>query len=118
MAELPHPDEHFDVVLSSAVLHFSSDELEFEAMVSAMWRVLKSGGLFWARTASSIGIEDRIESLGHRRFHLPDGTDRFLVDEELLLALTDKLGGTLADPIKTTNVQGLRCMTTWVVRKG
>ncbi len=118
VAELPHPDEHFDVVLSSAVLHFSSDELEFEAMVSAMWRVLKSGGLFWARTASSIGIEDRIESLGHRRFHLPDGTDRFLVDEELLLALTDKLGGTLADPIKTTNVQGLRCMTTWVVRKG
>ena len=27
-----------------------------------------------------------------------------------------ELGGELLDPIKTTNVQGLRCMTTWVVR--
>jgi SAM-dependent methyltransferase len=117
VAELPYPDGHFDAVLSSAVLHFSADESEFEAMVSEMWRVLASGGLFWARLASSIGIEDRIESLGDRRFHLPDGTDRFLVDEELLLRWTDALGGALVDPIKTTNVQGLRCMTTWVVRK-
>ena len=26
--------------------------------------------------------------------------------------------GTLLDPLKTTVVQGQRCMTTWVVRKG
>lgn len=117
IAELPYRDEHFDVVLSSAVLHFSADEAEFDAMLSEMWRVLKHGGLFWARLASSIGIEDRIESLGSSRFHLPDGTDRFLVDEEALLHWTDSLGGTLLDPIKTTNVQGLRCMTTWAVRK-
>ncbi len=117
VTELPYPDEHFDVVLSSAVLYFCADEAEFEAMVCEMWRVLSGGGLFWARLASSIGIEDRLESLGHSRFHLPDGTDRFLVDEELLLRRTGSLGGTLVDPIKTTNVQGLRCMTTWVVRK-
>ena len=118
VTELPYPDGHFDVVLSSAVLHFSDDEAEFDAMVSEIWRVLTRGGLLWARLASSIGIEDRIESLGQRRFHLPDGTDRFLVDEALLLNRTDTLGGTLLDPLKTTNVQGLRCMTTWVVRKG
>ena len=44
--------------------------------------------------------------------------ERFLVDEAGLLAWTAELGGQLLDPIKTTNVQGLRCMTTWVVRKG
>jgi len=27
------------------------------------------------------------------------------------------LGGELIDPLKTTVVQGHRCMTTWVVRK-
>ena len=49
---------------------------------------------------------------------LPDGTERYLVDLEALIAATDRLGGELLDPIKTTNVQGRRCMTTWVVRKG
>ena len=117
VTELPYPDAYFEVVLSSAVLHFSTDEAEFGTMVSEMWRVLSSGGLFWARLASSIGIEDRIESRGGRRFHLPDGSDRFLVDEEYLVRWTDSLGGTLEDPLKTTNVQGQRCMTTWVVRK-
>jgi hypothetical protein len=33
------------------------------------------------------------------------------------MALTGELGGTLADPLKTTVVQGQRCMTTWVVRR-
>jgi hypothetical protein len=48
---------------------------------------------------------------------LPDGSDRFLVDERTLLAWTATLGGTLADSLKTTNVQNTRCMTTWVVKK-
>ena len=48
---------------------------------------------------------------------LPDGTDRFVVDERTLLDWTSRLGGTLADPLKTTNVQNRRCMTTWVVQK-
>jgi hypothetical protein len=86
-------------------------------MVDEMWRVLAPGGLLWARLASNIGIEGGVVPLGSGRFSLPDGTDRFLVDEETLLAEIGRLGGTLVDPIKTTNVQGMRCMTTWVVRK-
>jgi hypothetical protein len=39
------------------------------------------------------------------------------VDEAMLLAWTDRLGGELLDPIKTTNVQQQRCMTTWCLRK-
>jgi len=49
---------------------------------------------------------------------LPDGTERYLVDEALLVDLTRRLGGTFLDPLKTTIVQNQRCMTTWVVRKG
>lgn len=110
-------DESFDAVISSAVLHFARDEAQFHAMLKEMWRVLRPGGFFFARLASSIGIETRIRPLGDRRYRLPDGSDRFLVDEEMLLALTADLGGSLADPIKTTNVQNLRCMTTWCLTK-
>jgi len=53
-----------------------------------------------------------------RRFLLPDGSERFLVDEPMLLQWTAELEGTLVDPIKTTVVQDSRCMTTWVMRKG
>ena len=107
----------FDAIVSSAVLHFARDEEQFTAMVNEMWRLLRSGGLFFCRLASTIGMEDRMQPLGGRRFALPDGSERYLVDEALLLALTKRLGGILVDPLKTTIVQDQRCMTTWVVGK-
>lgn len=112
------PDGCAEVVISSAVLHFSRDEEHFRAMLKGSWRHLAPGGLFFCRLASTIGMESRFTPLGGRRFHLPDGSDRFLVDEALLLDLTEELGGELIDPIKTTVVQDRRCMTTWVVRNG
>jgi tellurite methyltransferase len=111
------PEHAADVVLSSAVLHFARDVAHFEAMLRGAWRLLKPNGLFFCRLASSIGMEDRVTALGERRFALPDGSERFLVDESYLLKLTAELGGTLLDPLKTTVVQDQRCMTTWVVRK-
>ncbi|MEO7970638.1 MAG: class I SAM-dependent methyltransferase [bacterium] len=107
----------FDWVLSSAVLHFASDEEQWQAMVDEMWRVLKPGGIFFARLASTIGIQDKIELIEGRRFHLPDGSDRFLADEAMLKRVTAAVGGEFIEPIKTTVVENLRAMTTWVVRK-
>jgi hypothetical protein len=40
-----------------------------------------------------------------------------VVDEAILVECTRRLGGRLLDPIKTTNVQNQRCMTTWCVEK-
>jgi tellurite methyltransferase len=111
------PNAFADAVLSSAVLHFARDEEQFAEMVWGMWRVLKPGGLFFCRLASAIGMEARVQRVSERRFLLPDGSERFLVDETLLVELTGKLGGTLLDPLKTTIVHDQRCMTTWVVRK-
>jgi tellurite methyltransferase len=115
---LSFPDRTFDAVIANAVLHFAADEAEFEAMLGELWRVLGPDGVLFARLASSIGLEDRIRPLGGRRHALPDGTDRFLVDEQFLLAAAADLEATLLDPIKTVNVQGQRCMTTWCIRKG
>jgi tellurite methyltransferase len=111
------PDALADVVISSAVLHFARDDDHFEAMLRGTWRVLKPAGLLFCRLASSIGMKDRMKQLTGRRFLLPDGSERYLVDEALLLRLTEELGGRLADPLKTTVVQDQRCMTTWVIGK-
>lgn len=111
------PDHAAEVVLSSAVLHFARDEAHFSAMLAGTWRLVAPGGLFFCRLASSIGMEGRFAPLGSGRYGLPDGSERFLVDEARLLALTAALGGQLVDPLKTTVVQGQRCMTTWVVRR-
>lgn len=111
------PEAHADVVLASAVLHFARNEPHFAAMLRAVWRVLRPGGLFVARLASTIGIADRVHPLGGGRFHLPDGSDRYLVDAEGLLDWARRLGGELADPIKTTLVHEQRSMTTWVMHR-
>jgi tellurite methyltransferase len=113
---LPWTDGRMDAVICSAVLHFARDRAHFDRMLDEMWRVLARGGLFFARLASSIGIEPLLlETRG--RVRLPDGSDRFVVDEQLLLDAAYELGATLVDPIKTTNVQNQRCMTSWVLQK-
>ena len=107
----------FDVVICSAVLHFARDDQHFDAMMRELWRVLRPGGLFFARLASSIGMESQVRRIEGRRFALPDGSERYLVDEQQLMSLMGTLGGQLLDPLKTTVVQGQRAMTTWVMRR-
>jgi SAM-dependent methyltransferase len=109
------PDTCADVVISNSVLHFARDDGQFNAMLREMWRVLRPGGLFFCRLASTIGAS--FERISGRRHRLPGGVEWYLVDEALLMRLTQSLGGELVDPLKTTVVQGSRCMTTWVVRK-
>ena len=114
---MPYADKTFDWVLSNAVLHFAFDEEHFDKMLREIWRVLKPSGILFARLASTIGIENKIEKIAERRYLLPDGSERFLVDEEMLIEATENLGGIFIEPIKTTNVQNLRCMTTWIIGK-
>jgi SAM-dependent methyltransferase len=114
---LSFPDASADVVIASAVLHFAASQGRFDAMLAGIWRVLAPGGLLFARLASSIGIADRVQPLGGGRFRLPDGSDRYLVDERMLMEIGGRLGGDLIDPLKTTVVQNQRAMTTWVLRK-
>jgi tellurite methyltransferase len=117
LEHMSFPDHLADVVISSAVLHFARDDDHVDAMLQGTWRVLKPNGLFFCRLASSIGMENQVRRIAGRRFRLPDGSERYLVDEALLIRFTEELGGQLADPLKTTVVQNQRCMTTWIVRK-
>ncbi|MDQ2937867.1 MAG: class I SAM-dependent methyltransferase [Acidobacteriota bacterium] len=110
-------DASFDVVISSAVLHFAKDENHWRKMVTEMWRVLTPGGIFFARLASTIGIEEQVERIEGRRYHLPDGSDRFLVDEEMLQSTTESLGGQWVEPFKTVVVANMRSMSNWCLQK-
>jgi len=107
----------FDFVICHAVLHFADDERHFDYMLDGLWRVLKPQAVLFARLASIKGIEELVVPIHGRRYHLPDGTDRFLIDDGVLQEATERLGGVLLDPIKTVNVQDQRCMTTWCLRK-
>lgn len=115
--QLAFEEAFFDVVISNAVLHFAPNKAHFEQQLHAIWRVLKPQGYLFVRLASSIGIEDKITAVGDGQFLLPDESIRFLVTEADLLHYTQQLGGILTEYIKTTNVQGLRAMTTWCLQK-
>src|SRR4051812_44452004 len=111
------PDLFSDVVIINTVLHFARDDDHFRAMLHGCWRTLKPGGLFFSRLASTIGAELLVRHLRDRWYAMADGTERYLVDEAMLMQLTNALGAELVDPIKTTVVQNKRSMTTWVLRK-
>ena len=112
---MPFPDAAFEAVLCNSVLHFARHEDHFKAMLAELWRVLEPGGLLFCRLGSRIGMDfPRVRGCVYT---VGDGSEWFLVDEEMLLEFTEELGAILVDPLKTTVVQDYRCMTTWVLRK-
>jgi SAM-dependent methyltransferase len=119
---MPFADGFADMVICNSVLHFARDDAQFGAMVRELWRVLRPGGLLFCRLGSVIGAEglglERVRGgVSERLFAMGDGQAWYLVDEAMLMGWTRRLSGELVDPLKTTVVQGQRCMTTWVVRK-
>lgn len=111
------PETAFDVVLSIAVLHFARGPAHWQAMVDAAWRRIAPGGVFFARLASSIGIEEHVTAVGNGRYRLGDGSERYLVNLDQLQNAARTLGAEALEPVKSVNVENLRCMTTWVLRK-
>lgn len=109
------PDSFADVVICNSVLHFARDDRHFRAMLAELWRVLRPGGMLFCRLGSRIGMD--FERVRGNLYVVGDGSEWFLVDEEMLLELTEEMNAVLVDPLKTTIVQDYRCMTTWVVRK-
>ncbi len=113
--KLPFADEFADVVICNSVLHFARDDQHLLAMVEELWRVLKPGGMLFCRLGSRIGME--FPRVRGNIFQIGDGAEWLLVDERVLLRMTEQMDAVLVDPLKTTVVQDYRCMTTWVTRK-
>ena len=113
--QMPFPSGFADVAICNSVLHFARDQAHFRAMLAELWRVVRPGGMLFCRLGSRIGMD--FEEVRDGIFVVGDGSEWFLVDEEMLMELTEEMNAVLVDPLKTTIVQDYRCMTTWVLRK-
>ncbi len=111
------PDNYFDHIICSAVLHFANNTGHFNAMLLELVRILKPGGTFFIRMASDIGIADKVELFADGVYKIPDGSTRFLLTRSLLAACMLQNNLSFAEPLKTTNVDDLRCMSTLLLQK-
>lgn len=115
--KMPFPDNHFNHVLSCAVLHFAISTNHFIEMFAEMVRVVKQKGTLFIRMASDIGIENNVRLIGDGVYNIPDGSDRFLLSKSLLSNCMKKHNLSFIEPLKTVNVDDVRCMSTLVLRK-
>ena len=114
--KLPFENDQFDHIISSAVLHFAKDTAHFRQMIGEMVRVLKPSGSLFIRMTSDIGIEDKVQLIGDGVYDIPDGSRRFLLTRSLLKDIMRENGLTFLEPLKTVNVDDVRCMSTVVLR--
>ena len=110
-------DNHFDHIICSAVLHFANSTAQFKLMFAELLRVLKPGGSLFIRMATDIGIEDKVELIADGVYVIPDGSTRFLLTRQLLAGCMQQNKLSFIEPIKTTNVDDVRCMSTLLLQK-
>ena len=115
--ELGFENQFFNHIICNAVLHFAENKEHFLTMFSELLRVMKPKGSLFIRVASNIGIEDKIIPVSEGVYKLPDGTTRYLFTKSLFSKLAELHDFTLLEPLKTVNVNDLRCMTTLVIQK-
>lgn len=115
--KIPFENDQFDHIISSAVLHFAKDTVHFEQMIAEMARVLKPLGSLFIRMTSDIGIEDKVQLVGDGVYGIPDGSRRFLLTRTLLADIMRKNRLSFLEPLKTVNVEDIRCMSTLVLMK-
>lgn len=114
---MPYQDEEFDVLICSAVLHFAEDHQHFESMLKEISRVTKKQGLIFIRTASSIGIEDKLGESSNGVYTIPDGSRRYLIHRSHVDEIPEKYNLEFIEPFKTVNVADKRCMSNLMLRK-
>ncbi|WP_438961611.1 class I SAM-dependent methyltransferase [Nonlabens sp.] len=111
---LPYDNDSFHHVICSAVLHFAKNEAHFYKMFAELVRVLKPNGSLFIRVASNIGLD------GNTPYLKESKTDRegtFFITRAIINQVLENYNLELIDPVKTTNVQDMRAMTTLVLRK-
>jgi hypothetical protein len=66
---------------------------------------------------SNIGLEGGYKEGTDGCYSLPDGSLRYLITRELISELVDEFNLEHIEPVRTINVNDLRCMTTLVIGK-
>ncbi|MFT4856853.1 MAG: SAM-dependent methyltransferase [Algoriphagus sp.] len=117
MEEIPFHQEAFEAVICSAVLHFAKGEAHFWEMMQELTRVLKPGGILWFRMCTGFGgVLEQSEDLGEGKYLLPDGSERFVLQQKHLDRLLE-MGFEFLETPKTVLVLGQREMGVFVLEK-
>lgn len=111
------PENHFDHIICSAVLHFASSTNHFRTMLEEIVRITRKHGSIFIRMAANICIEDKVIPLGDGIYLIPDGSKRFLLTKTLLAETMEQFNLSFIEPLKTVNVNDIRCMSTLVLMK-
>lgn len=117
ISNIPFENNFFDHVISSAVLHFAKSISHFKEMMNEMVRVLKPCGSLFIRMTSNIGIENNVTPIENGVYQIPDGSTRFLLTPSLLEEIVQENNLSFIEPLKTVNVDNIRCMSTLVLMK-
>lgn len=107
----------FDFVICSAVLHFCTSHSEFDSYFKKLWELLSVNGTIFIRMTSDLATKHSYIIDTNGVAQLPDNSTRYLLTRNKLDELENKYSFDYLDPIKTTNVADLRCMTTLVLKK-
>ena len=113
----PFPENNFDHIICSAVLHFASSTNHFKAMLKEIVRITRKRGSIFIRMAANICMEDKVIPLGDGVYTIPDGSNRFLLTRTLLAECMEQHNLSFIEPLKTVNVNDIRCMSTLVLMK-
>ena len=117
LLKIPFPDNTFDYIISSAVLHFSKDRAHFTTLFEELVRVLNSGGILFIRMTTKHTLAHLSRHLHDDVYHIPDGSTRYLLDMNYLKDLIAKHKLSYTDPLKTVNVEDVRTMAVIVLAK-
>lgn len=112
--KMPYDNEAFDHIICCAVLHFAKDTSHFDKMFAEIYRVLKENGTLLIRMASDIGLDGKKPSVQDGKSKTPGN---FYITRQLISEIVDRYSLKFLEPIKTTNVQDVRAMTTLVFQK-
>ncbi|EAS18732.1 putative methyltransferase [Flavobacteria bacterium BBFL7] len=114
LKKLPYVDCCFDHIICCAVLHFAQSEKHFTEMFSELVRVLKPDGTLLIRMASNIGLDGNAPVVRYKE-NGQRGT--YYLTRDRITLLMSEFQLQLLEPIKTTNVQDERAMTTLLFSK-
>jgi SAM-dependent methyltransferase len=105
-------DEGYDFIICNAVLHFAENHDAFHTQFAALTTLLKPSATLFVRMACTMGLDVTRDKDG--RCTLPDLTERYLLDYEMIDTLCGTHNLALLEPVKAVWVNGERSMATLV----
>ena len=107
----------YDFIICNAVLHFAESHIHFDKMFNALLNLMGNAGILFIRMTSNMATKYNYEINEKGIAYLPDQSYRYLLTQDKLSSLLSKYRLHLIEPLKTVNVDNLRCMTTLVISK-